>query len=898
MTKQQEKAIYGQSEAQAQASREKYGANRLPVKPPKPFYRMVLENLSDPIIKILLGALALNLLFTYRHINWAENIGILMAVVIATLVSSLSERGGEKAFQKMNELAGGQMVFVYREGVCKQLPSEELTVGDYIQIGAGERVPCDGRLVSGKLSVDQSTLNGESAPAKKYPCEGGDGTPDDMAMLFTGSTVLKGSGVFVAQGVGEHTLYGGIAGQLQEERRESPMKSRLSALARTISRMGYIAAAAVGLTYFVSALVRGCTGTAEIIARLSDLSFVFSHLVSALTVAITVVVVAVPEGLPMMLTVILCANMKRMYRDNVLTRKPIGIETAGSMNILFCDKTGTLTTGHLTMEALYLGDLSCFASATSLRQSPLYPHFALQAFYNTEAYIHEGRAVGGNATERALLDFIIRGKPSGVQVTDRLPFDSAYKFSAVSLSGLREPLCLYKGASEVLLGKCRSYLSADGSVCPLTNTEKVQKSIDEAAMGMGRVIFFCYGREMPKGEVPPDDLTMLGYALLRDEIRRGVPEAIRKMTKAGVQTVMVTGDSRQTAAAIAQRLGMLSGGDEGIMEGAALKDLSDSELSALLPKLRVVARALPGDKSRLVRLAQEMGLVAGMTGDGVNDAPALRMADVGFAMGSGTDVAKQAGDIVILDDNFISILRAVLYGRTIFRSVRKFIVFQLTMNLMAVGVSLFGQLAGIRTPVTVIQMLWVNIIMDTLGGLAFAGEAPCEVYLKEKPKHRNSPILNGNMIKRTIIMGGYCIGMATLFLYSPRMRAIYRYGEDPTRLLTAFFALFIFCGIVICFTARSDGRGIFSGLIQNKAFGIIMTAIFIVQLAMLYYGGSVFRCVPLSPKELGYSMLFALTVLPVNLFTGLFLKLGKKQTKGSLRGEKAKREGKKVDNLL
>ena len=323
--------------------------------------------------------------------------------------------------------------------------------------------------------------------------------------------------------------------------------------------------------------------------------------------------------------------------------------------------------------------------------------------------------------------------------------------------------------------------------------------------------------------------------------------------------------------AIAARCGVIQGdGAQAVMTSAELSQLGDSELRAQLPHLRVVARALPQDKSRLVRVAEEAGLIVGMTGDGVNDAPALKMADIGFAMGNGTDVAKEAGDIVILDSDFSSIVKAVLYGRTIFKSVRKFIVFQLTMNLCAVGVSLFGQMVGIETPVTVIQMLWVNIIMDTLGGLAFAGEAPLEAYMKQPPVKRSEPILCRDMVVKTLVMGIYTILLSTLFLYSPRIRQFYRYDSHPTRLLCAFFALFIFCGIWICFTARSERRGLFFGIGKNKLFLWIMCIIFVVQMAMLYFGGMTFRCVALTPKELVLAMLFALSVLPVDLMRRVF----------------------------
>lgn len=878
MTKCMEDGIKGLCDREVEASRSQYGSNTLVRKKKKSIGGMVLENLSDPIIRILIGALIINTIVTYRHINWAETIGILAAIVIATLVSVISQRGGERAFEKMNEMAGAQKVSVIRNGCWQHIMGQELVVGDFVRVGSGERIPADGRMVSGELELDQSTLNGESKPAQKRVGSEGDGSASDESMLLCGSMVLKGSAIFCVTKVGGDTVYGAIAGELQSEERASPMQRRLTHLAEVISRIGYVAAAVVALTYLLNTIVLDSASKAEIIYKVRDLSFMFSSFVKALTIGITVIVVAVPEGLPMMLTVVLSANMRRMYRDKVLVRKPIGIETAGNMNILFCDKTGTLTTGNLTMETLYLGNLHPFHSSLALRQYPaILPYFMLQAYYNTEA-IWEGNAPqGGNATERALLAFAGRGKPMGITVVSRIPFDSRYKYSAVSLSGLQHPLSLYKGAPEVLLPHCNTYLDQEGNIQILENKEVVYKKISEIAGALGRVILLCQSQSKIKEDRIPENMTLVGMVCLRDEIRKGVPKALSEMTLAGVQTVMVTGDSRETAYSIAKRCGMLGNisDEDGVITSAEMEKLSDTELALRLPKLRVVARAMPKDKSRLVRVAQNCDLVVGMTGDGVNDAPALKMADVGFAMGSGTDVAREAADVVILDCNFLSIVRAVLYGRTIFHSVQKFIVFQLTMNLCAVGISLFGQMVGIETPVTVIQMLWVNIIMDTLGGLAFAGEAPSSAYMKEEPKWRDEPILNRKMIVKTLIMGIYTVFLSTLFLFSDRMRMMYCYKSDPTRLLTAFFALFIFCGIWICFTARSDGRGLFSRISQNKVFIVIMATIVCVQLLILNFGGATFRCVPLSVKELLTVVLLSSTILPVDFIRRFFVLLSK-----------------------
>lgn len=868
----------GLTQSEVQRSREKYGTNQLPKKEPKGILSMVFENLSDPIIRILIGALIANVLFTYRNINWAECFGILAAVVIATLVSVISERGGERAFEKMNEMASSKTVRVIRQSKIQRIAVTELVVGDCIQLGSGESVPADATVLEGELVVDQSSLNGEAAEVKKQPGKAGDGSLCDPTAVHSGSMILRGSALLRVTGVGGGTMYGKIASELQNESRESPMKFRLTRLATVISRIGYVAAALVALTYLLNVFVLDCQNTAEMLARWKDISFVGASLAKALTIGITVIVVAVPEGLPMMLTVVLSANMRRMYKDSVLVRKPIGIETAGSMNILFCDKTGTLTTGHLTLNALYLGNLRKIGSPGELRrQKEFAPHFMLQAYYNTEA-TWEGRIpTMGNATERAILQFAGKGRPEGVTVKSKIPFDSKNKYSACTLDGLCTLMTCYKGAPEILLPRCNRYLDENGTEQILGDKTALFRKISEISASLGRVIAICEVGDCVSEQELPKEMTLVALVAMRDEIRAGVVQALHKMTEAGVQTVMVTGDSKETALAIAERCGVLQGRDAlSVITSDELSQLGDRELKERLPHLRVVARALPQDKSRLVRIAEEEGLVVGMTGDGVNDAPALKMADIGFAMGNGTDVAKEAGDIVILDSDFSSIVRAVLYGRTIFKSVRKFIVFQLTMNLCAVGVSLFGQMVGIETPVTVIQMLWVNIIMDTLGGLAFAGEAPLSSYMKQSPVKRSEPILCRDMVMKTLIMGTYTILLSTLFLYSPRIRKIYMYDSDPTRLLCAFFALFIFCGIWICFTARSERGGLFFGIGKNKPFLWIMGTIFAVQMLMLYFGGSTFRCVALSPKELMITILFSLTILPVDFMRRLFGVLGRR----------------------
>lgn len=869
----------GLSPQEVLISRNQHGENRVTPQKRRGFFRQFLESFSDPVIKILLIVLAINVLFMFRRFDWYETAGIALAIFLATFISTLSEYGSETAFLRLQQDAERAVCRVRRAGRPEQIPVSEVVAGDLVLLEAGERVPADGVLLSGRLSVDQSPLNGESREAEKRP--GGGRTPQkwDLAgadQLFQGCTVAAGEGVMRVCRVGDGTFYGGMAQQMQEETRESPLKLRLGGLARTISRLGYMAAGLVFLADLFNSLFMDYNfNMAAIGEAVSNLPLMLEYFIHALTLGITVVVVAVPEGLPMMITVVLSSNMKRMLKDHVLVRKLVGIETSGSLNILFTDKTGTLTQGHLKVGDFLDGQGHCFDTAAALRRSPgLYHLVELSCLYNTASSLSGGRAIGGNATDRALLDYIAAAPSAGAaayRVRSSLPFDSANKFSAVQLAGPRT-LYLVKGAPEKLLPACTHYYDHQGAAQPAGGLDQLRERLCEHTRSMERVVALAVSPQPPSASGRFAGLTLIGLACIRDAIRPDAARAIAQIRQAGIQVVMVTGDSLDTASAIARRTGLLEAGGEAVTS-AQLAAMDDEALARRLPRLRVVARALPADKSRLVRVAQQQGLVAGMTGDGINDAPALKRADVGFSMGSGTEVAKEAGDIVILNNHIASIARAVLYGRTIFKSIRKFIVFQLTMNLCAVGVSIIGPFIGVDTPVTVIQMLWINMIMDTLGGLAFAGEPPLEDSMREMPKRRDEPILNSYMIHQIVITGLISVGLCTLFLKLPLTRALFRYETDPLYFLTAFFVLFIFCGVFNSFNARTHRMNLLSHIGRNRPFTGIMLLVMLVQLALVYYGGMLFRTTALTPSSLALAISLAFLVVPADLLRKLSLKL-------------------------
>ena len=877
----------GLSTEQVEESRRAHGSNTLTQKKGKSLLRRFLSNLNDPIIRILLCALAVNLLLMFRNTDWVETAGIAVAVFLASLISTLSEYGSERAFARLSEESGNTVCRVRRDGAVQGIPLSEVVVGDIVLLSAGEMIPADGLLFAGEIRTDQSAMTGESKEIRKTPSNDTALTPASRSALFRGCTVTSGSCEMEITAVGDASFLGEISREIQLEQRESPLKLRLSKLAKQISVLGYVAAILVALAYLFNAFVLDSGMQREVILlKLSTPNYLFGQLFHAFTLGLTVVVVAVPEGLPMMIAVVLSSNIRKMVRDQVLVRKPVGIEAAGSMNILFTDKTGTLTEGKMKVASLLLPDGTRLSLPDLMRRGGETSELVSLAFrFGNEATAGKDadgtpRALGGSATERALLESVLSyPAPVGIQISTRLPFDSARKYSAVTLAG-KKRLTLVMGAPERILPYVHNSLREDGGMGAFSRT-KTEEEIQKMTAKGERVLALALSEEGLPATVfaggMRGSLTLITAVCLSDPLRAEAARSVAELQDAGIQVVMITGDNRDTARYLATRCGILNKKNDLVLTGEELARLSDAQLCELLPRLAVVARALPTDKSRLVRLAQEQGLVTGMTGDGINDAPALRRADIGFAMGGGTQVAKDAGDIIILDNNLASIVRAVLYGRNIFKSIRKFITLQLTMNFCAVGVTMICPFLGIDSPVTVVQMLWINIIMDTLGGLAFAGEPPLPDCMKERPKRRDEPILNHYMVNEIVLLGAFTVALCLFFLKSPTVTALFRPADDNIYLLTAFFALFIFTSVFNCFNARTDRLKLFAGLRKNPVFLGIMIAILVIQIAFVYLGGSVLRTAPLTLPELLLTMLLSLSVFPAELIRKALWRLrGKK----------------------
>ena len=850
----------GLSDNEVIESRNKYGKNVISGKKRDGFFKLLLSSFGDPIIRILLIALGIKVVFLFSSFDWYETIGIVIAILIASLISTISEYGSEKAFLRLQEEASKLKCKVRRNGKDFLVNIDDIVVGDIVVLSTGDKIPADGIIVSGSLSVDESSINGETREAHKY-CD------SEHNFLFKGTVVYSGEGIMCVKKVGDNTFYGEIALELQDKQPDSPLKLRLRDLAQSISKLGYIGAVLVSFSYLFNVVVidNGFV-LSSIVSTLCNYRVMFGHLLYALTLSVTVIVVAVPEGLPMMITLVLSSNMKRMVKNNVMVRKMIGIETAGNINILFTDKTGTLTRGKLEVVGFMGGSLKEYGSETSLVDTKIYDMVKMCSIYNNSSSYSVDGIIGGNITDRALLGFFSDDFRS-VKKISSISFDSKNKYSSTFVDDSGTKYNLVKGAPEVILSKCTRYYSDMGDIRSFYNKSKINEVINLKASNGIRVLALAYSNVNSL-----DNLIFLGLMFIKDEVRDEAIQGISLVNKAHIQTVMITGDNKNTAISIASEVGIITSSDDLVLTSDEFSSMSDDEVKSVLPRLRVLARSLPRDKSRLVRISQDMGLVVGMTGDGVNDAPALKKADVGFAMGSGTEVAREASDIIILDDNFLSISKAILFGRTIFKSIRKFIIFQLTVNICAVGLSIVGPFIGIETPVTVIQMLWINMVMDTLAGIAFSYEPPLVEYMDEFPKSKNEPIINDYMKNEILVTGFYSSLLCVLFLKLPIISSIFRDGVNNEYLMSAFFGLFIFIGIFNSFNARTSRINIFANLFGNKVFLCVILFIAVVQVILIYCGGNLFRTVGLSFKEFNFMLVFAMTVIPFDWIRKYMLK--------------------------
>jgi len=868
----------GLSDNAVSESRKFYGANVVTAQEAEGFFDKLRTNLKDPIIVILIVALAVTVfLAAIGFAPWYEGLGIAFAVVMATLIATWSEYSNENEFQRLLEEASKVKVKVFRNSTMVEILIDDLVVNDLVLLQPGDTVPADGYLLTGEIELNESALTGESETVKKTG--GADekhSEAEEKYEMSRAALVVDGEAVMKVLEVGDKTKYGVTLKELTSaETRPSPLQEKLATLGRQISRFGYVGALFIAFSFmFNHIFLEG--GGWEIYFSKPAPEIIY-HIVTAIILAIIIIVVAVPEGLPMMIAVVLSMNMRKLLKAKVLVRKLLGIETSGSLTILFTDKTGTLTQGKLTVSELLLGNAEHLQSykeiPENLRETV---SFALRN--NTPASIDTGdpenpKIVGANPTGQALLRFLGAdlAKQDDVKVKVNIPFNSSYKFSATQVEGSQN-LTMVKGAAEIVLAGCTHYLDVDGNKVELDSEKLKEEMLGLSKRAMRLIGLAVSNQNLGEENVLPSDLTLVGIFGLRDEMRKESKTAVETVRRAGIQVVMITGDAKDTAQAIAREVGILEKEQALVLTSKELGEISDEELIKILPDMRVVARALPADKNRLVKLAKSMNWVVGMTGDGVNDAPAVKNADVGFSMGDGTDMTKESSDIVILDNNFISLTNAVRYGRTLLKSIRKFLIFQLTVNVAAILVAFLGPFFGIDLPLTMTQLLWVNIVMDTLAAFAFSGEAALKRYMNEKPIPKDESLISGDMWSAILIDGIFMASISIYFLTSDFVAGLFVCDAvrcpDPELnlvLLTGFFGFFVFMNNFNKFNARTEGLNLFEHITENRNFLVVVILIFFLQTTFTYFGGEVLRTVGLTLEEWFYVLAFAITIIPLDL---------------------------------
>lgn len=876
----------GLNDQQVRQSREKYGNNVIPDSEPTTFWAEFKETFSDPMIKILLfiaGLMVIMFFLGYAEIY--EPIGTVVAVLIVAFVTAKTGVASDTKYRELKNSTKKDVCKVYRNSMVTVIEVDDVVVGDKVLLQSGDKIPADGILVEGDLRVDNSALNGEAEECKKTATDVSTEMKDEITgdtfvdkySLFRGAVVFDGTGILDVRKVGLKTMMGKMAEEMQEDEVDSPLKVKLGKLAHQISTFGYMGAVVIAIFYMVY-FVLSAGGIEQYLAM--GWTEILKNVIDAVSLAIVIIVCAVPEGLPLMISLVLMQNTSKMLDHNVLVRKAEGIETAGSLNILFSDKTGTITKGMLEVVEFFM------PNGNTIPMNELSLHSKIKALLdisigkNTASMFDANhRVIGGNATDQALMKFIgeetynVLTTESEYSVNNSQGFNSSNKFSQVEINELGKTF--YKGAPEKFLSVATRALDEDGNEVEL-NFDEINEKINALASKAMRVLAFGYSNSQMTENTINDDVVLIGFVAIRDDVRPEAKMAIKEVIDAGIQVVMITGDRLETAVSIAEDAGLIQNQSDKALTSIELNRLSDDEIKSMIKDIRVIARALPTDKSRMVRICQEMNLVVCMTGDGVNDSPALKRADVGFAMGSGTEAAKEAGKIVVLDDNFRSIKDAILYGRTIYHNILKFCKFQLVINVAAVVVSAIAPFFGVDEPLKVTHLLFVNLVMDGLGAIMLGNEPAKEKYMEEAPRRRDESIISKKMMAQILTMGIWLVVISFVFLKLPFFDQFFDTEEQK---LTAYFVLFILSALFNGFNVRDEKFAIFSGLNENTGFLKVFFLIIAVQACIVNAGlvnleifkwiGEMFSCVPFGIIGWIVVIILGFTMIPVDLIRKL-----------------------------
>ena len=862
----------GLTTAQVEESRRLHGENVLTPPAKTPLWKQFLEKFEDPIIRILLVAWVLSMVIAGVHCwgpeaaglaAFLEPLGIFFAIMLASCVGFFFEVKANRAFDVLNTVNDDILVTVVRNGKITEVPRKEIVVGDIVMLGTGDEIPADGHLLEAvSLQVNESTLTGEPMIGKTTnPADFDEEATYPSNVVMRGTTVVDGHGVMQVEKVGDATGYGKVyEGSQIENNIDTPLQIQLKGLANVISKAGYT----IAVLTFVAL-------TAKLILSGQEYSVMewISHLLNFFMVAVTLIVVSVPEGLPMSVTLSLALSMNRMLKTNNLVRKMHACETMGATTVICTDKTGTLTQNQMQVHETKFYNLTDQKLGDNDLSRLIQEGIAVNSTANLERTDGTVKTLG-NPTEAALLLWL---NAQGVdylplreeaEVVSQLTFSTERKYMATVVKSplLGKKVLYVKGAPEIVLGNCRRVMM-NGDVVP---TETARPEIEQQLLAYQnqamRTLGFAYqileegANEAPytDGRLNQDlDLTYLGIVAISDPVRKDVPAAVQNCMKAGIAVKIVTGDTPGTAREIGRQIGIWKpeDTDRNIITGPAFEALSDEEALDRVLDLKIMCRARPTDKQRLVKLLQEKGAVVAVTGDGTNDAPALKAAQVGLSMGDGTSVAKEASDITILDNSFASITRAVMWGRSLYRNIQRFLLFQLTINVAACLIVLLGSLIGTESPLTITQMLWVNLIMDTFAAGALASLPPNEKVMNDKPR-RSGP--NGDfIISRPMAYRIFGVGIAFVAILMGLLLHFHASEGLSAHDLSWFFSFFVMLQFWNMFNAKAfmDGRSAFADLKDSKSFLFVAALILVGQYLIVTFGGAMFNVIPLSWTDWG-----------------------------------------------
>lgn len=852
----------GLSSKEVLKSRELHGSNKLPEPKLDKWYDFAKEALSEKITMILIAIAVLQLFLGVMGVmDLSDPIMILVVLAIVTCIAVKTGLGVQKSAAELRAKTSVRYCDVIRDGKVQTINKDELVVGDLVCVGMGQEIFADGYLIEGKISVNNAAINGETKECKKTPIEGyvhkkttSTDAYTNQNCLFAGTTVMSGEGKMIVTDVGVNTVNGDTLVKMQTlEAPKTALDIALDNLSDFISKWGTIAAVITFAVLTISGIVQ--VGFGEYFS--GGVLNIIQKIAQNFSVALTIIVAAVPEGLPLIVKLVTKQNVKTMEKSNILAKNPGKIPELAYVDIICTDKTGTLTTGIMTPKKIIDG----FGNDVN-KDSVLWNNIEANISLNNSAtFDSENNITGGNSIDRAVLSLV--NPETYVDIQKKYPvklkqvFNSSNKYSAFTT---KDGITYYKGAPEKLIEHCTKVMDSSGEIIENNDNDTLSNAITAMTSNAMR----CIAVTMADGDLVeneiPNDMTFLGIIGVVDPVRDEVPSAVKTAHKAGIQVIEITGDCIETAVAVATECGIYKDGDLALTNDE-FEAMSDDEVKSIIPRLRVISRCSPNTKLRLVTLAQEIGKSVAMTGDGVNDSPALKRADVGFGMQGGSDVAKEASDIVLTDDNFASVVKAVELGRTFMHNIMMFLEFQLPINISLLILSVIYPMIAAGALLASVQILIVNIIMDSLNSLSFGGEPPKDEYMTEKPIKKGSGLFIRGAKKRIAISTVAFIVLYGIITFSP----IANMFATETEAITARFALLCFMAVFNGFNIRTEHINLFNGIGKNKLFSAIAIGIFVMTFALCNFAENLIKVTALDFKHWVVVVILAFMVIPIDL---------------------------------